>query len=68
MSGVGMINRKAMTPLVLLISWEIWNERNARVFRNKYKSSISIFSKIKNEAKLWVIAGAKSLEELMPGE
>ena len=68
MSGAGMINRKAMTSLVLLTSWEIWNEWNARVFRNKHASSINILSKIKLEAKLWVLAGAKRLGELMPGE
>ena len=60
-----MINRKAMASLVLLTSWEIWNERNARVFRNKHASSINMLAKIKHEAKLWVLVEAKCLGELM---
>ena len=68
MSGGGMINRKAMASLVLLTSWEIWNERNARVFRNKHASSINMLAKIKYEAKLWVLAGAKHLGEVILGE
>jgi hypothetical protein len=68
MSGFGVPNRKAMASLVLLTSWEIWNERNARVFRNKHTSSQAILAKIKNEAKIWVLAGAKRLGEILPGE
>ena len=57
-----------VASLVLLTSWEIWNERNARVFRNKFTSSQAILSKIKNEAKIWALAGAKRLGEILPGE
>lgn len=61
-------HRKAMTSITLLVSWEIWNERNARVFRNKHASPPTIFAKIKFEANLWVLVGAKRLGELIPGE
>ena len=64
-SAVGIANRKAMAFLVLLTTWEIWNERNDRVFQNKHTSLQAIFSKIKNEAKVWIIAGAKRLEEIL---
>jgi hypothetical protein len=47
---------------------EIWKERNARVFRNKLSPSFVIFELIKAEARLWVLAGAKRLGDLMPGE
>lgn len=68
MTSGGVNNRKAVASLVLLTSWEIWNERNARVFRNKFTSAQAILLKIKNEAKIWVLAGAKRLGEIIPGE
>jgi hypothetical protein len=52
------------------VSWEIWRERNSSVFPSTTKSSIPwiITTKIKDEAKHWIIAGAKLLIYLMPGE
>jgi hypothetical protein len=61
-------HRKGLASLVLLTVWEIWKERNARVFRHKASPSFVIVDKIKCEARLWVIAGAKRLGDLMPGE
>ena len=61
-------NRKAAASLTLLTSWEIWNERNDRVFRNKHAPPFVVLDKIKKEARLWVLAGAKRLGEIMPGE
>jgi hypothetical protein len=60
--------RKALGSLLLLTVWEIWNERNARIFNNKHSPTFVILDKIKCEARLWVIAGAKDLGRLMPGE
>jgi hypothetical protein len=48
--------------------WELWNERNARVFRNKKSSSFVIVDKIKVETRLWVLAGAKKFGSIMPRE
>jgi hypothetical protein len=61
-------HRKGLASLVLLTIWEIWKERNARVFRNKLLPSFVILEGIKCEARLWVLAGAKRLGDLMPGE
>jgi hypothetical protein len=61
-------HRKALASLTLLIVWEIWNERNARVFRNKQFPSLIILDKIKVEARLRMIAGAKKLGSILPGE
>jgi hypothetical protein len=61
-------HRKGLASLLLLTVWEIWKERNARVFRHKSSPSFVIFDSIKCEARLWVLAGAKRLGELMPGE
>jgi hypothetical protein len=68
MSYDARINRKAMASLTMLVSWEVWCERNARVFRNKLAPSFVVFDRIKSESKLWVLAGAKCLGDFMPGE
>jgi hypothetical protein len=68
MTNSQMPNRKALSSLALLDTWELWNERNARVFNNKHATVAVILEKIKNEARLWVTAGAKHLGKIMPGE
>jgi hypothetical protein len=60
--------RKALASLTLLTVWELWKERNARVFWNKHSPMFVIVDKIKGEARLWVLAGAKRLGYLLPGE
>jgi hypothetical protein len=60
--------RKDLASLALLVSWEIWNERNGRVFNNKYAPPSVILHKIKGEAKLWILAGDKCMGSLMPRE
>ena len=60
--------RKAITTVALLTTWEIWNERNARVFKNKSSPPTVVFDRIKREARLWVLAGAKCLGNLIPRE
>ena len=61
-------NRKAMASLTLLVCWEVWNERNARVFNNKQSPSFVVLDRIKREARLWVAAGAKRLGDMLPCE
>jgi hypothetical protein len=61
-------HRKAIASLTLLTVWEVWNERNARIFHNKLSPSLVIVDRIKAEARLWVLAGAKKLGTIMPGE
>jgi hypothetical protein len=53
-------NRKAIASITLLITWEIWNEMNARISSSKHVCPLVIFDKKKDE--LWVIS------ELMSGE
>jgi hypothetical protein len=45
--------------MLMLVSWEVWEERNAKVFRNNASPSTFIIAKIKEEAKMLSIAGAK---------
>ena len=61
-------HRKVVASLTLLVTWEVWNERNARVFNNKSVPSLVLLDKVKNEARLWVLAGAKCLGNLMSRE
>jgi hypothetical protein len=59
--------RKPLAFISLLVIWELWNVRNARVFRNKVSPSFIVLENIKREARLWV-AGAKRFGDLMLGE
>jgi hypothetical protein len=56
---------KGLGSLTLLTIWEIWKERNARVFRHKLSLNLVILDKNKCEARLWVRA---KLCDLMLGE
>ncbi|KAF7090041.1 hypothetical protein CFC21_092863 [Triticum aestivum] len=59
---------KALASLLHLVSWVVWNERNARMFRNKAAPVMVIVRSTKEEASLWALASAKHLCNLMPGE
>ena len=61
-------SRKAMISLAMLMAWEIWKERNARVFRNTASTANMVITKIREEAVLWGLAGAKALSTLMSRE
>ena len=58
---VGTTDRKAKASITMLVSWVIWNERNARVFRHKSAPPPILLNSIVAEASLWVTAGAKKL-------
>jgi hypothetical protein len=68
LDGSATRNRRVLASIALLVSWELWNERNARVFRNKHAPPLVIFDKIKREASLCVLAGDKKLSGIIPGE
>jgi hypothetical protein len=57
--------REASRSLALLISWEIWKERNARIFDRREPSALTLVVKIKSEVSLWIAAGAKCLAHLV---
>ena len=60
--------RKAVASLAMMVSWEVWTERNARVFRNNSTTAALVFDNIKEEANRWCLAGAKALCNLIPRE
>ncbi|KAF7079507.1 hypothetical protein CFC21_083728 [Triticum aestivum] len=61
-------SQRALLSLMLLISWEIWNERNARVFCSMKVPVGVLVTRIKAETSLWCFAGAKYLCNIMPRE
>ena len=46
------VRTKALRSLLLLVNWEIWKERNARIFDRRESSTIALLTKIKQEAGL----------------
>jgi hypothetical protein len=52
------------TNAVTLIIWELWKERNMRVFNNKATMPPVLMEKIKDESKNWIFADPKHLTEL----
>jgi hypothetical protein len=56
-----------VASLSLLTVWEIWKERNARIFSNKHSPTFVIIDNIKSEAgllsrvqRVWVISCRES--------
>ena len=60
--------KKATASVMMLVSWEIWKERNARIFSNTAAPTTVVVARIKEEAQLWALAGAKHLSSLMSRE
>ncbi|CAN6163562.1 unnamed protein product [Urochloa humidicola] len=67
-STSGALSNKATRSLLLLVSWEIWKERNARIFQRKEASVQSILMKIKDEIRAWCLAGCRCMRELQSGD
>ena len=59
------VPHRALRSLIILIIWGLWNERNERVFQHHENSTIVLVAKIKEEARAWCIAGAKSLASFL---
>jgi hypothetical protein len=60
------VRHKTLASLIILRFWVIWNESNISVsFCNITSMPITVFSKIKIEAALWIRADAKHLGEIM---
>jgi hypothetical protein len=57
---------KSFASLIMLTSWEICYERNARFFQNVSSMLIIIVTKIKGETVIWNAVGAKHLGSIMP--
>ena len=40
-----------LKSVIVLMAWELWKERNARVFNNQFSTPLDLFQKIKNESR-----------------
>jgi hypothetical protein len=50
--------RRIIFPLMNLICWEIWKERNRRIFNKKDQPVHVFIHNVMGEIELWRIAGA----------
>jgi hypothetical protein len=50
--------------LAILSLWQIWKQRNAVVFNGNRRSEQAVFTMIKDECSLWVLAGGRGLRSL----
>jgi hypothetical protein len=55
-----------MPTLVVIVSWELWNKRIARVLKHKSSKTLVVFCRIKLEAKFWSVFGAEHMGYLVP--
>jgi len=58
---------KSIWALTILVAWELWKERNARIYQRRHSASESLVVKIKEEVRT-SLAGAKRLKEILPRE
>ena len=58
-------HREGMRSLLILGCWELWKERNRRVFRDKPSNLRYLLNLVQEEAKAWAHAGAKKLRRMI---
>jgi predicted negative regulator of RcsB-dependent stress response len=58
-------HKKGLSSLFTLICWNVWKERNARIFRLKSANFQLIIAWIRDEARQWSFANAKALRKLL---
>jgi hypothetical protein len=56
--GATEITRKGAQSTTMLGCWEIWRERNRRIFLNEELLVVALVRRIRDEATLWKPAGA----------
>ena len=58
--------KQGADSIFALVAWEIWKERNARLFRGAVTQPMQLMeASIRHQAELWVQAGAKGLGSLL---
>ena len=56
--------RRGFDGMVLLVSWELWKERNSRTFDGIHESTSQVLLRIRNEAKACILACYSKLAPL----
>lgn len=57
-------SRPIFDSLLLLVSWSLWKQRNARVFRGAARSELQVLDDILEEGEAWALAGYAPLAAL----
>ena len=55
-------HQKGIRSLTMLITWEIWLERNRRVFHKKIAAPWAVIQAVRGSLEAWRLAGAKYLQ------
>jgi hypothetical protein len=58
-------HRDGIRSIIILVLWELWTERNARIFKAKASTLRQLMNRIQDEANGWAFAGAKTLQRLI---
>jgi hypothetical protein len=53
--------RRGLDSVILLVSWELWKERNRRTFQAESLSPPALFDQIVDEANAWIGAGFRAM-------
>jgi len=61
---VPTVLRRGFDGLVLLVSWELWKERNHRTFDGIHESTSQVLLRVQNEAEASIAAGYSKLAPL----
>jgi exonuclease III len=64
-SGLGA-RKEGVRSITMLTAWEIWKERNNRIFNKESKSAEQLLGSIQNEARTWILAGNRWVELVVP--
>lgn len=56
--------RRGFDSLFLLVGWQLWKERNARMFNRVASSAAQLLQTVEQEITLWCAAGYKHLGTL----
>ena len=56
--------RRGFDGMVLLVSWELWKERNRRTFDGANESTTQVLLRIRFEAEAYISAGFSKLAPL----
>jgi hypothetical protein len=56
--------RKGASTLFMIVAWHLWKDRNLRLFEQRTAITSVIIDRIKPEANLWVVAGARKIGRL----
>jgi hypothetical protein len=59
--GLPKEQKQGVDTAVMLVSWRIWKERNARVFNNVELSANQLTHAVLSEGDQWIQAGARKL-------